>query len=100
MSQTVGPIIAVGAITMANQSLFHNQPVNWRIPVATGLAALTFSMVERAWPGGARMLAYTALVTVLLTRTNESVPSPIESALSWWNSGGGTTAKAKGSSAV
>lgn len=88
VSQTIGPILAVGALTLTNESIFHGRPVNWRIPVATGLAALGFSGMERVWPQGARLLAYTALVTVLLTRTNPTVPSPLESALDWWNSGG------------
>jgi hypothetical protein len=84
MSQTIGPILATGALTMANQSIFHDQPVNWRIPVATGLAAVGFSFAEKAWPQGARMLAWTVLITVLITRTS-TVPSPVESAVSWWN---------------
>jgi hypothetical protein len=88
MSQTIGPILGVGALTMVNESIFHDQPVNWRIPVATGLAALGFAGLERVWGQGARMLSYVVLVTVLFTRTNPKVPSPVESALDWWNSGG------------
>jgi hypothetical protein len=87
MAVTTGPILAVGALTMANASLFHDQPVDWRIPIATGFAALGFSAAEQAWPRGARMLAWTALLTVLLTRTNPKIPSPVESAIDWWNSG-------------
>lgn len=88
MSQSIGPILACGALTMTNQSVFHGQPVNWRVPVATGLACVGFALAEKAWPEGVRMLAWAALVTVLLTRTSPSVPSPVESAVSWWNSGG------------
>jgi len=86
VSQTIGPILATGALTMANESLFHGKPVDWRIPVATGLAALGFAAFEQVWPAGARMLAYTVLVTVVVTRVNPSVPSPIESAATWWHS--------------
>lgn len=87
MNTTTGPIIAIGAITMANESVFHNQPVNWRIPVATGIAAGMFAMIEHGWPEGARMLAWAALVSVMFTRLNPNIPSPAESALSWWNAG-------------
>ncbi|MFF8495182.1 hypothetical protein ACF06O_30640 [Streptomyces albidoflavus] len=87
MSQTTGPIIAVGAITVVNQTVFHDEPMDWRVPVATGLAAVGFSMAERAWPQGVKILAWTVLVTVLFSRTKSSVPSPVESALTWWNKG-------------
>lgn len=88
MSKTTGPILALGGITIVNQSVFHGEPMDWRVPIATGLAAVGFSLAERAWPQGAEILAWTALLTVLLTRTNPKVPSPTESALSWWNEGG------------
>ncbi len=87
MAATTGPILAIGAITMANQSVFNNKPVDWRVPVATGVAAAMFSLAERAWPQGARMLAWAALVSVLLTRLDPAVPSPVESALTWWRGG-------------
>lgn len=88
MSVTLGPVLATGAITMANQNVFHDQPVDWRVPVATSLAAVGFSLFERAAPQVAQVLAWTVLLTVLLTRVNPSVPSPAESALSWWNKKG------------
>ncbi|MER7953062.1 hypothetical protein ABTY59_37355 [Streptomyces sp. NPDC096079] len=88
MSQTTGIILATGAVTVANQTVFHDQPMDWRVPVATGLAAVGFSLAERAWPQGAKVLAWTTLLTVLLTRTQASVPSPVESALEWWKKSG------------
>lgn len=88
MSQTTGPILAVGAITIVNRSVFHAQPMDWRVPVATGLAAIGFSLAERVWPQGAEILAWTALLTVLITRTDPKVPSPAESAVAWWDQGG------------
>lgn len=95
MSQTTGPILATGAITVVNMTVFHDEPMDWRVPVATGLAAIGFSLAERAWPQGAKILAWTALLTVLLTRTKANVPSPVESAMSWWNDSNG--GKNKGS---
>lgn len=88
MSKTTGPILAMGGLTIANTTVFHGQPMDWRVPVATGLAAVGFSLAEKAWPQGAEILAWTALLTVLLTRTNPLVPSPAESAVSWFNTTG------------
>ena len=84
MSRTLGPVLATGAATIINQSVFHNKPVDWRVPIATGLAAIGFSIAERAMPTPAVILAWTAFLTVMLTRIN-NVPSPVESAVSWWN---------------
>lgn len=89
MSKTTGPVLATGAITIINQTVFHNRPMDWRVPIATGLAAIGFSLAERAWPQGAQILAWTGLLTVLLSRTNPKVPSPVESAVAWYNKTGG-----------
>lgn len=89
MSKTTGPVLAVGAITVVNGTVFHAQPMDWRVPIATGLSAIGFSLAERVWPQGAEILAWTALVTLLLTRINPKVPSPAESAVTWFNQSGG-----------
>jgi hypothetical protein len=88
MSQTTGPILATGAITVVNQTIFHDKAMDWRVPVATGLAAIGFGLAERVWPKGVVILAWTVFGTVLLTRMQPDVPSPVESALSWWNKSG------------
>ncbi|MGW2795177.1 hypothetical protein ACWC9H_35370 [Streptomyces sp. NPDC001251] len=88
MSATTGPMLAVGAITVANQSIFHDEPVDWRVPIAAGFAAMGFSLFERSMPDLARVLAWGTVAAVLLTRTNPKVPSPVESFLDWWNKGG------------
>lgn len=79
----------MGAITVVNNVVFHGQPMDWRVPIATGFAAIGFSFAERAWAQGAELLAWTALLTVLLSRTNPKVPSPVESAVAWYNNSGG-----------
>ncbi len=89
MSKTTGPVLAMGAITVVNGTVFHGQPMDWRVPVATGLAAIGFTMAEKVWPQGAEILAWTALLTILLTRTNPRVPAPVESAVAWYNQNGG-----------
>lgn len=87
MAESTGPILAIGAITMANRSVFHDKPVEWRAAVATGIAAVAFAGAEKIWSPGVRMLAWTALVAVCFTRIEADVPSPVESALSWWDGG-------------
>jgi len=84
MAQSTGPVLAIGAITTANRSVFHDKEMDWRPVVATGIAALAFAAAERMWPAGARMLAWTALAAVCLSRIEPDVPSPVESALLWW----------------
>lgn len=84
MAQTTGPVIAIGAITVANRTVFNGKDMDWRAVVATGIAALAFMGAEKVWAEGAKYLAYTALVAVCLTRIEPDVPSPVESALNWW----------------
>lgn len=86
MSKAIGPILATGLVTVVNQSVFHNKPMDWRVPIATGLAAVSVSLIERASQPVAQILAWTTFLTVMLARTDPKVPSPVESALSWWNS--------------
>jgi hypothetical protein len=88
MAQTTGPVLAIGAVTVLNQSVFHDRPMDWRIPIATGAAAAALALIEKAAPGVAEGIAWLALATVLLTRIN-GVASPTESFLAWWNAGPG-----------
>lgn len=82
--RSTGPILTIGAVTMFNQSIVHSEPVNWRVAIATGFAAGAFALMEQAAPDVAPALAWVALVTVLLVRTNPRVPSPVESFFQWW----------------
>ncbi len=86
MSRTTGVVLAIGGVTIVNQTVLNDKPMNWRIPIATGIAAGFFAGLEKAWPDAATALAYMALGTILLTRIN-GVKSPTESFLSWWDSG-------------
>ncbi len=87
MSRTTGPILAVGGITLANAVVVNGKPIDWRIPIATGVAAGMFSLAEQGWEKGAVALSYLALVTVLFVRLQPDVPSPVESFATWWNQG-------------
>jgi hypothetical protein len=85
MAGSTGPILAIGAITMANQSVFNAQPPDIRVAVATGLAAGVFALAENAGGGSFVVkLSWLALVAVVLTRVDPKVPAPAESALRWW----------------
>lgn len=85
VSMTTGPVLAIGAVTMVNQSVFHDRPVDWRVPIATGLLAVGFTLFERIDSKTAQIFAWTGLVAVLVSRMDPSLPSPAESALQWWN---------------
>lgn len=83
--RTTGPVLAVGAITIANSVILNGRAMDWRIPIATGVAASAFALAERAWADGAVALAWVALVTVLFARVQPGTPAPVESALNWWS---------------
>lgn len=82
--RSTGPILAVGAITVANQSILHDQPIDWRVPIATGIAVGIFSLIEHAWPDGAVGLAWLALVTTIFVPLTPGVPPPAQSLAAWW----------------
>lgn len=84
MARSTGPILAMGAITITNQVIVHGAPMDWRVPIATGLAAGAFAIMERGWEQGVVGLAWLAFVSVLFVRLNPAVPSPVESMVDFW----------------
>lgn len=91
MAASTGPILAMGAITLVNASVVHNKPVDWRIPIATGLTAGIFALVEKGAPPVAVGLAWLALMTSVLVPIVPGVPTPAESLIAYWQSGGTRT---------
>jgi hypothetical protein len=87
MAESTGPILAIGAITMGRDVLLDRSDVDWRIPLATGIAAAMFAGAERAVGSVAPAVAYLALITVVFARTDPKKPSPAEALLSAWNRG-------------
>lgn len=85
MAETTGPILVIGGITLVNRVIVNEKPMDWRIPIATGVTAGFFALAEKGWPKGAVALAYLALVTTLFTRIDPTVPSPVESITKWLN---------------
>lgn len=87
MAKSTGPVLALGGITVANESVLHGQPISWRTVIGTGLLAGVLALVEKASAPLAVGLAYIALAAALLTRVNPAVPSPTESFVAWWQAG-------------
>lgn len=85
MAESTGPILAIGAITVANRTVFNDEPMEWKVPIATALAAVLFAGAERAVGRGAVYVAYLALVTIVFARVDPAVPAPAETALKWFN---------------
>lgn len=85
MARSTGPILAVGAITIANGVILNNQEMDWRIPVATGITAAVLALGERTWEEGAVAISWLALVGVLFVRLKPGVPAPVESFVTWIN---------------
>ena len=81
MAASTGPVLAMGAITLGNEVVLNAKPFNWRIPLATVIAAGGFALLERLNGPLAVGMAWLALVAVLVTRVNPAVPSPAESLL-------------------
>lgn len=88
MARSTGPLLAMGAITLANASIVHNQPVDWRIPIATGLTVGVFALAEHAAPDLVTGLAWLALMTSFLVPIFPGVPTPAESLIGYWQAGG------------
>lgn len=88
MAQSTGPVLAIGGITIMNQTILNNKPIDWRVPIATGFLAGIFALFEKSNPKFVTGIAWIALVTVVLARVDPKVPSPAESLVKYWNAGG------------
>jgi hypothetical protein len=88
MARSTGPILAVGAITVANQSLLaeKQQPIDFRVITATAIAAGGFALLERVSEELAVGLAWIALVTVLFVKVDPKAGAPAENLLRMWGS--------------
>lgn len=85
MAASTGPILAIGALTLANRVVFNDKPMDWKVPIGVAMAAVLFAGAERALGRTAVQLAYLALITTVFVRVDPATPSPAESALRWFN---------------
>ncbi len=87
MAESVGFVLAAGAITATNRYVFLNKPIDaqlWRIVTATGLGAILFSGAESLiGPKFTRPMAILLLLTTIIAPTKDTV-SPATSALNWF----------------
>lgn len=85
MAKSTGPILAVGAVTLVNQSVLNSQPIDFRVPAATAFAAIGLALLEKPLPKLAVGVAWISLLTVLLARVDPKTPAPTETLLKIWN---------------
>jgi hypothetical protein len=85
MARSTGIIVAVGGVTMFNQVILNRQEIDWRVPVATGFAAVSFALLEKINQALTVGVAWVALLTVLLVRLDPKQPAPVETLLKIWN---------------
>lgn len=85
MAASTGIVLAVGAITAANEVLFaplagQKVTFNWRIIPATAGLALALAGLEHLAPGFATGLAWLSLAAVLVVPFGNA-PTPLDNAL-------------------
>jgi hypothetical protein len=91
MARSTGPILAMGGITLANASIVHGKPVDWRIPIATGILVGVAALAEKGAPDLVAGVAWLALLSSFLVPILPGVPTPAESLIAYWQAGGTAT---------
>jgi hypothetical protein len=83
MARSTAPILAVGAITITNKSLLakEQQPIDFHVVLATGVAAIGLGLLEKVSEGLAVGLAWVALVAVLFADLDKKAGAPAENLL-------------------
>ena len=84
--KSTAPILITGAVTFVNKTIFAGQPIDWSIPVATGVAAVGFALAESAFGDVAPAVAWLAVAAVLLS--TPSIGNPIVNAQKYLSGGG------------
>jgi hypothetical protein len=83
MAQSTGIVLAVGALTFANEALFApaagsaKVQINWRIVPATAGLALALAALEKVAPGFAVGLAWLSMLVVLAIPMGNA-PTPVQ----------------------
>lgn len=72
MAESTGPILAAGGIVLADQVLLKGEAVDWKIPIATGIAIGMFALIEPAAPDAVKWLSWLVLVGALLGKDGNS----------------------------
>lgn len=66
-------VLVAGGLTLANEWL-QTQHINWRVPVATVLAAAAVSVIGHVSPNGGTALGVMALIVAAATPLNGKSP--------------------------
>jgi hypothetical protein len=66
-------VLLAGTLTFGNE-WFQTKEINWRVPVATVLAAAATAAVGRVSPGGAAAVGVMALIAAAATPLNGKSP--------------------------
>ncbi len=72
MAESTVPLLAAGGIVLADHVLIKGQGVDWKIPIATGLAIGIFALAEPVAPDAVKWLSYLVLVGALLGKDGNS----------------------------
>lgn len=86
VAASTGPVLAIVGITLFNDTIIHQKPIASDIRVVVGGAVFGgfLALFENVSQGAAVGIAWVALLTVLLTRIDPNIPSPVESFLTWY----------------
>jgi hypothetical protein len=87
VSASTTPIVIAGGMTMLSDYM-QGKGVQYRVALATGIAATIFSVVEPADPGLIVATAWLALVASLVVTRPNGAPSPVEVFLAKWEKAG------------
>lgn len=87
MAKSTGIILAVGAVTVFNDTILNKEDLDFRVPIATAFGAIAFSLLEKVNQPITVGVAWVALLTVLLARVNPTKPAPLETLVKQWNQG-------------
>ena len=67
MAASTGPILMIGAVTFTNRTILHGAPVDWKVPLSTGLLALGAAGLEHLNSPLVVGVAWIALLATLIT---------------------------------
>lgn len=82
MARSTGPVLLAGAVAFGNEWLQKpNEPPNWRVPVATVIAAGALALLERLSSTFAVGLAWIGFITELLAPPKPGLRAPVAEAL-------------------
>ena len=83
MSASTTPIVVAGSMTMLADYM-QGRGVQYRVALATGIAATIFSLVEPVDPGLVAGIAWLAMIGSLVVSRPNGAPSPVEVFLKKW----------------